>query len=113
MIQDMFGLSGPIKALASFSLLSAGVAVQAQPAFPTAPVTLVVGWPAGGPSDNVARLIANPMGKALRQQDVQKQLSDMGSLPAKPMRGEEFWGFVKRQMPDAAELVRTSGAKAE
>ena len=39
----------------------------AQGALPPGPITLVVGWPAGGPSDNVARLTAQRMAEALGQ----------------------------------------------
>ena len=55
-------------AVAAIALLGAARTAHAQPAYPTAtPVTMVVGWPAGGPSDNVARLIANAMGRTLGQ----------------------------------------------
>jgi tripartite-type tricarboxylate transporter receptor subunit TctC len=43
---------------------------NAQPAFPTRPVTLIVGWPAGGSADNVARLVGAQMSKILGQQIV-------------------------------------------
>ena len=39
----------------------------AQAAFPAKPVTVVVPFSAGGPTDVVARLIGVPMGKALGQ----------------------------------------------
>ena len=35
--------------------------------YPTRPVTLIVPWPAGGPSDTIARIIAERMGAALSQ----------------------------------------------
>lgn len=54
-------------AVAAIALLGAARTAHAQPAYPSAPVTMVVGWPAGGPSDNVARLIANAMGRTLGQ----------------------------------------------
>ena len=41
-----------------------------------------------------------------------KQFAEQGSLPVKPMGVDEFWSFVKKQMPLAAEQGRISGAKA-
>lgn len=48
------------------SLVATGAAV-AQAPFPAKPVTVVVPFSAGGPTDVVARLIGVPMGKALGQ----------------------------------------------
>ena len=47
-----------------------------------------------------------------RDPELQKQFAEQGSLPVKPMGVDEFWSFVKKQMPLAAEQVRISGAKA-
>lgn len=52
-------------ALAATALPQLPAAAQA--ALPPGPITLVVGWPAGGPSDNVARLTAQRMAEALGQ----------------------------------------------
>ncbi|MES2533815.1 MAG: tripartite tricarboxylate transporter substrate binding protein [Pseudomonadota bacterium] len=38
--------------------------------YPSEPVRMIVGWPAGGASDTVARVIANAMGESLGQQIV-------------------------------------------
>ena len=35
--------------------------------YPTRPVTLIVPWPAGGPSDTIARIIAERTGTVLGQ----------------------------------------------
>ncbi len=56
-----------------FSALALAVALlphihaMAQGALSASPITMIVGWPAGGPSDNVARLTAVRMSEALGQ----------------------------------------------
>jgi tripartite-type tricarboxylate transporter receptor subunit TctC len=52
-------------AVALVSALCAGAA-QAQ-SYPTKPITLIVTWPAGGSTDVIARLFAEPLGAALGQ----------------------------------------------
>ncbi len=52
------------------------------------------------------------LNQALRDPELQKQFAEQGSLPVKPMGVDEFWSFVKKQMPLAAEQGRISGAKA-
>lgn len=75
------------------------------------------GWyglvaPAATPRPALEKLNA-ALATALRNPDVQKQFIDQGALPVKPMGVDEFWRFVVKQMPEAAEQVRVSGAKAE
>ena len=45
----------------------APTAVRAQATFPNRPIQFIVAAPAGGPSDNAARMIADEMGKLLGQ----------------------------------------------
>ncbi|HQQ70379.1 MAG TPA: tripartite tricarboxylate transporter substrate binding protein BugD [Alicycliphilus sp.] len=52
---------------AACALLTLGLAGAAQAAWPDKPVTLVVPYSAGGPTDVVARVLAIPMGHSLRQ----------------------------------------------
>jgi tripartite-type tricarboxylate transporter receptor subunit TctC len=52
--------------LALTALVLACSTAQAQN-FPTRPITLVVPFAAGGPTDVVARMMAIPMGKSLGQ----------------------------------------------
>ncbi|WPB58821.1 tripartite tricarboxylate transporter substrate-binding protein [Xylophilus sp. GOD-11R] len=54
-------------ALALIAMAGAAPAIQAQGAWPEKPVTLVVPYSAGGPTDVVARVLAVPMGKSLGQ----------------------------------------------
>jgi tripartite-type tricarboxylate transporter receptor subunit TctC len=49
------------------AVLAAGLPYSAAAEYPEKPVRLVVPWPAGGGSDVVARVIAQPLGEALKQ----------------------------------------------
>ncbi|SOY93272.1 conserved exported hypothetical protein [Cupriavidus taiwanensis] len=68
--------------------------------------------PANTPRPALEKLNA-ALNQALRDPELQKQLSEQGSLPVKPMGVDEYWTFVKKQMSIAAEQVRISGAKAD
>lgn len=59
----------PFQFLAALSLGLSAFAAPAQPVddYPAAPVTMIVGWTAGGPADGVARMVAAEMGKHLGQ----------------------------------------------
>jgi tripartite-type tricarboxylate transporter receptor subunit TctC len=63
--------------VAGGAMLFAGVAAQAQD-FPTKPVTIVVPFAAGGPTDTVARLIGQSMGNALKQQVIIENVGGAG-----------------------------------
>ena len=52
---------------------------RAQDTYPTAALTMIVGWPPGGPSDNVARLIAAKMSTELGQSIVIDNRAGAGS----------------------------------
>jgi len=54
-------------ALGTAAALAVPAAFAQAPAFPVRPITLVVPFPAGGPSDALARAIAQPMGAKLGQ----------------------------------------------
>ena len=50
--------------------------------YPVRPITMVVPFPAGGPSDVVARIIAEHMGKTLHQPVVIENIGGAGGLIA-------------------------------
>ena len=53
--------------LAALPALAATASLRAQPAFPSRPLTLMVPWPAGAPSDAIARKLQPGMQQALGQ----------------------------------------------
>ena len=71
------------------AMASAGVGAQS---YPTRPITLVVPFAAGGPTDVVARALSIPMGKALGQTVlVENKVGAGGTVAA---------GAVARAAPD-------------
>ncbi|MFZ1102164.1 MAG: tripartite tricarboxylate transporter substrate binding protein [Hyphomicrobiaceae bacterium] len=67
MIHHKLGVGSAIVALASVAALAAGMPEARAQEFPSRTIRLLVGFPAGGPSDVPARLIADQMQKALGQ----------------------------------------------
>ena len=66
---------GSVVACASMLLAAAAAA---QTAFPTKPITLIVPAAAGGPTDTVARLMAESMGRTLGQTFIVKNVGGAG-----------------------------------
>ncbi len=87
-----------MKAFKTLSLLLAGMVlatggVLAQ-TFPTKPVNLMVPYPAGGPSDAVARIFAVPLGKELGQQVIVENLGGVaGALAAQKVLAAPADGY--------------------
>src|SRR4029453_19225935 len=72
--------------------LAAGAAV-AQP-YPGKPVNLMVPYPAGGPSDAIARIFDAPLGKELGQQVIVENLGGVsGALAAQKVLGAPADGY--------------------
>lgn len=53
--------------LGSFAAAAATGGAQAQAGYPSKPLRMILGFPAGGPTDNIARLLAVKLGESLGQ----------------------------------------------
>src|SRR5499425_2046287 len=85
-------LLAALAAAATFAVISP-VAAQA---YPTHPITMVVPFSAGGPTDTIARIMAERMGKALGQTAVVENVTGAaGSIGV---------GRVAREAPDGYTL---------
>lgn len=117
--------TGPVPYVRSGKLRALAVAAhERHPAMPDVPTFEEAGmklftdnWyglvaPAGTPTPVLETLNA-ALNKTLTKPEMQKQFIDQGAFPGKPTSPDAFWAFVKKQMPEAAELVRLSGAKVD
>ncbi|WP_062015802.1 tripartite tricarboxylate transporter substrate-binding protein [Aureimonas sp. AU4] len=84
--------------LASLSILAAtATAALAQGSYPTQPITVVVPFSAGGPTDTVARLVAQVMSRELGQQVLVQNVGGAG--------GTLGAGQVAQAKPDGYTLL--------
>ena len=88
-----------IRSLVAAGLLAAATGVLAQ-SYPTRSITVVVPFPAGGPSDVVARIVAENMSKTLGQQLVIENVGGAG--------GTIGSGRVAAAAPDGYTLLAGS-----
>jgi tripartite-type tricarboxylate transporter receptor subunit TctC len=79
------------------ALAMAGIAPARGETFPSRPVTIVVGYPAGGAVDSVARIVAERLREELRQQVVIDNRPGASGLTAST--------FVRRAAPDGYTVV--------
>jgi tripartite-type tricarboxylate transporter receptor subunit TctC len=83
-------------------LLLTGVAPSMAQGYPTRPVRVVVGFPAGGPTDVIARLVAQQLSDSLGQQFFVENLPGAG--------GNTASGQVARATPDGYTSWRSARA---
>jgi tripartite-type tricarboxylate transporter receptor subunit TctC len=85
--------------LASLSLLS-GVSPSLAQGYPNRPVRVVVGFPAGGPTDIIARIVAQRLSDSLGQQFYVENIGGAG--------GNTASGQVARVTPDGYTIMAIS-----
>jgi tripartite-type tricarboxylate transporter receptor subunit TctC len=81
-------------------LLSTGVVPASADKYPSRPVRMIVGFPAGGPTDVIARLVAQHLSDTLGQQFVVENMPGAGSNTAS--------GMVARATPDGYTILAIS-----
>src|ERR1700760_4083889 len=82
------------------ALLLSGTVPSWAEAYPTRPVRVVVGFPAGGPTDVIARLVAQRLSDSLGQQFVVENQPGAG--------GNTASGQVARANPDGYTIMAIS-----
>src|SRR5512134_900522 len=88
-----------IRRILGATVLALGASLAAQ-AFPTKPITVVVPFPAGGPSDMIGRTVAQKMGESFGSTViVENKPGATGSIGA---------AFVKNAAPDGHTLLVSS-----
>ncbi|MBV9459938.1 MAG: tripartite tricarboxylate transporter substrate binding protein, partial [Bradyrhizobium sp.] len=82
------------------ALLLSGTAPSMAEGYPTRPVRVVVGFPAGGPTDIIARIVAQKLSESLGQNFYVENLPGVGSNLAS--------GQVARATPDGYTIMAIS-----
>ncbi len=80
--------------LAGLLLVTGGALAQTQAAYPSKQVNLMVPYPAGGPSDSIARIFTVPLSKELGQQVIVENLGGVsGALAAQKVLAAPADGY--------------------
>lgn len=111
-------MTSPVRRLALIAGLAgfAGLALATGPAFaqayPAKPVNLMVPYPAGGPSDAIARILNAPLGKDLGQQVIVENLGGVsGALAAQKVLAAPADGhYVFQGSPNEVILAPLANA---
>lgn len=83
----------------SASLAAAAFAAPALADYPDKPIKMIVAWPAGGGTDNVARIVAKHLGERLKQQVIVENRSGAS--------GQVGTEYVARSAPDGYTIQYT------
>ena len=90
-------MAAVLQLLLAAALLLGGVPAASAQGYPTRPVRVVVGFPAGGPTDVIARLLSQKLSDALGQQFFVENIGGAG--------GNTASGQVARATPDGYTIM--------
>jgi tripartite-type tricarboxylate transporter receptor subunit TctC len=93
-------MAAVLQLLLAAALLLMGVPAASAQGYPTRPVRVVVGFPAGGPTDVIARLVSQKLSDALGQQFFVENIGGAG--------GNTAAGQVARATPDGYTIMGIS-----
>jgi tripartite-type tricarboxylate transporter receptor subunit TctC len=93
-------MAAVLQILLAAVLLLGGIPTASAEGYPTRPVRVVVGFPAGGPTDVIARLVAQKLSDALGQQFFVENIGGAG--------GNTAAGMVARVTPDGYTIMAIS-----
>jgi tripartite-type tricarboxylate transporter receptor subunit TctC len=75
----------------AIAILAASISTAAAETYPSRPITIVVPFPAGGPTDTLGRILADGMTKALGQSVI---IEDLTGAPSFSATGKLTWSTV-------------------
>src|SRR3954467_11104953 len=93
-------MAAVLQILLAAVLLLGGIATASAEGYPTRPVRVVVGFPAGGPTDAIARMVSQKLSDALGQQFYVENVGGAG--------GNTAAGQVARATPDGYTIMGIS-----
>src|SRR5512132_1568870 len=93
-------MAAVLQILLAAVLLLSGITTASAEGYPTRPVRVVVGFPAGGPTDVIARLVSQKLSDALGQQFFVENIGGAG--------GNTASGQVARATPDGYTIMAIS-----
>src|SRR5437762_14264009 len=93
-------MAAVLQLLLAAVLLLGGVPAAKAQGYPNRPVRVVVGFPAGGPTDVIARMVAQKLSDALGQQFFVENIGGAG--------GNTAAGQVARAIPDGYTIMAVS-----
>jgi tripartite-type tricarboxylate transporter receptor subunit TctC len=93
-------MAAVLRALFAAMWLASGVAAATAQGYPNKPVRIVVGFTAGGPTDAIARIVAQRLSDSLGQQFVVENMGGAG--------GNTAAGQVARATPDGYTIMAIS-----